>query len=63
MSKPQVNRASVSDLRQSIDTAQHLTKAGVAFICVPYFNEVQKQVAAGIAHKNISSVELDTGTV
>ena len=51
------------ELKQSIDMAQHLTKAGVAFICVPYFNEVQKQVAAGIAHENISSVELDTGTV
>lgn len=63
MKRYQAVRAPVMELKQSIDMAQHLTKAGVAFICVPYFNEVQKQVAAGIAHENISSVELDTGTV
>lgn len=33
-----------------------------AYICVPYFNEVPKRVVAGIAHKNINSVEFDAET-
>lgn len=56
--KPKAVRASVPDLRQSIDMANDLMRGGVAFVCVPYFTEEQKVFAANIAAKNLNSVDL-----
>lgn len=56
--KPPALRAPVLELRQSIDMANSLMRAGVAFICVPYFSDGQKVIAAALADKNIDSVDL-----
>lgn len=56
--KPKAARASVSVLRESVEIAGKLSKAGVAFVCVPYFTEEQKVNAAIMAAHNIESVDL-----
>lgn len=56
MSKPIAYRASVPEVRQSMEIANDLMRAGAAFICVPYFSPEQKAVAAALASQNLSSV-------
>lgn len=54
--KPQALRASVPDIRQSMEMANDFMHAGVAFVCVPYFDGTQKIAAAALAASNLDSV-------
>lgn len=54
--KRQALRASVPDIRQSMEMANEFMHAGVPFVCVPYFDDTQKIAAAALAASNLDSV-------
>lgn len=59
--KPVAVRASVKGLRQSMEVATEFMKAGIAYVCVPYFTEDQKTQAVFMAMSNLSDVDIDAG--
>ncbi|NHC62739.1 DUF1382 family protein [Paenalcaligenes suwonensis] len=53
-------RASVLDMRKSLEVADQMVRSGIAFVCVPYFSDAQKEAAASLAAYHFESVDTDT---